>query len=278
MSIEVKPVAASSTCSILIFSDAGGGKTTLIGSGGKEYNILLIRSPEDHVDCIIGSGVNEVVVHDWEDMGEVQQMLHHEGEKYDWVWLEFGMWQDRGLRDVYGVALDRAGPDGSAARNHRKQFGPDKGEYQINMNRISELVSDLSSSEMFHFGMTAQPWIGPKIKTDDEIDVDESSPSEEVQPWVQGKNMIPKIAGMFNIVGYLYVAQAMVRGKRREVRKIQFDKTPYIYAKNQFKKPDGTSIIPEGHMVNPTLPKFMEAYNTRQQAARKRPVRRPTRR
>jgi hypothetical protein len=272
MTIQVRPVAQSGTCSMLVFGDAGGGKTTYIGSGGKDYSILLIRSPEDHVDCILGSGVNEIVVRDWEEMNEVQSMLHHEGGKYDWVWLEFALWQERGLRDVYGVALDRAGAPGTPARDHRKQFGPDKGEFRINMDRITELVADLSSSEAFHFGMTAHSWVGPTIFTED--DIRDDLPSEQVQPWVQGKNMIPKISGMFNVVGYLYVTQAKIRGQQREVRKIQFDKTPNMYVKNQIKKPDGTSIIPEGYMINPTLPKFMEAYNTRQRSAgRARPVR-----
>lgn len=268
MSIEVKPVAESSTCSFLLFADAGGGKTTFIGSGGGEMKILLIRSPEDHVDCILGSGVDEVIVRDWEEMTEVQSMLHHEGSKYDWVWLEFGLWQDRGLRDILESAVDRAGPVGSAARKHRASFGADKGEYKTNMDRLSSLVADLSSSESFHFGMTAHAWVGPRIKTEDEVSEDE--PEETVQPWVQGRGMIAKLAGMFNIVGYLYITKATVRGQTRSVRKIQFDKTPSIYVKNQIKKPDGTSIIPEGSMINPTLPKFMEAYNTRQ-----RPKRRP---
>jgi len=271
MAIEIRPVAESTTASICIYSDAGGGKTTLIGSGGQDFNILLIRSPEDLVDPIIGSGVQEAVCHDWEDMGEVQSMLHHEGSQFDWVCLEFAMWQDRGLRDVYGAALDRAGAVGTPARDYRKQFGPDKGEYRINMDRITELIADLSSSSQFHFLMTAQPFVGPTLRTDDEIENEERS--EQVMPWIQGKNMIPKITGMFNMLGYMYVTEAVVREQKRQVRKIQWDKTPYIYAKNQIKKPDGTSVIPEGFMVNPTLSKIQEAFDSRKPARRTRPAR-----
>lgn len=282
MTLVVKPVAASSKCSFLLFGDPSAGKTVFIGSGGKQFKILIIRSPRDKVDSILGSGVEEIVVSDWEEMTEARHYLHNEGEKYDWVWLDsLSIWQDVGLQDVYEAALDRKGAPGSPGRAEREQFGKDKGEYGINMDRLSQLIGDLSGSDQFHFGVTCHPFWGERLQINDDPDEDVTTDSEQIQPWIQGKNMVSKICGYMNVVGYLDVGEMIVRGQLRTVRRLKVEKSPRAYVKNQFKTDTGESIFGNGTIINPTLPKFMEALATRRtdaSVARVRNRTRPTKR
>lgn len=279
MSVEVKPAGQSETHNWLIYADPGAGKTSFIGSGGKQFKILLVRPPVVHVDPIIGSGVQEAVVHDWEDMTEVQEMLAHvkKGE-WDWVWLDdISSWQDVGLEDVYQAALDRAGPHGSAARAHREQFRADKGEFRTNAERISSLIRDLVGSDAFNFGVTAHPFWGPRLVTDDEAQT--SIESEQLQPWIQVKGMVSKVCGYMNLVGYMEVAENK-RGV--EYRRLLTNKGPRHYAKCQYIDAKRKNVFGEnGIIVNPTLPEMVQvAQSTRRppRRTRQRPaVRRRTR-
>lgn len=265
--VEVKPVGERSTHNWLIYADPGAGKTTFIGSGGKDYKTLLIRPPVVHVDPILGSGVQEVIVHDWEDMSEVQQMLAHVGrDEWDWVWLDdISSWQDVGLEDVYQGALDRAGPPGSAARAHREQFRADRGEFRVNAERISSLIRELVGSDAFNFGCTAHPFWGPRLITDDEAE--EDMPSEQMQPWIQVKGMVAKVCGYMNLVGYLEVAEGK---NKRQYRRLLTNKGARYYAKCQYIDANRVNIFGEnGIVVNPTVPKMMEVIETTRRPSRR---------
>lgn len=255
---EIRDVGASKKINALLFSDPGGGKTTFIGSGGHEFKVLIIRPPTDHVDCILGSGCKEMVVRDWEEMNEAQEYVRHEGHNWDWVWLDsISAWQEWGLQDVLQGVVDRKG----AAR---AQYGPDKGEYRVNMWRLEQFVRHTVGAESFNFGITAWPfWY---------TDPDADSPTSQLMPWIQGKAMPQKICGYMNIVGFMEVRQRGTGDKAKEYRVMHTRKTPTFYAKDQFNAWTDT----DGDIINPTLPKFMEAIT--KVRPRRRATRRPSRR
>jgi hypothetical protein len=250
----------------MIYGDPGIGKTTLIGTGGSAFKTLIIRPPTDHTDPIVGSGCQETIVRDWEQIWEVLEYLRHEGSVWDWVWLDsISLMQDFGLDDVYDGILDRKGPVGSLARAAREQFGPDQGEYRVNMWRLEQWIRHTVGAADFNFGVTAHPfWYEPK---DDDIE-------PYLMPWVQGKNMPNKICGMMNLVGYYQLREREVKGVKRQTRALHTMKTGTWYAKSQFKLPDGSGVFGDsGSIINPTIPKMMEAIEA---GRTKKPVRRRT--
>lgn len=281
MSPSIQPVGASSKINMLIHGDIGVGKTSLIGSGGKDFKTLIIHPPIDHMDPIIGSGAMEAIVRNWEDIFEVFEQLRHEGDQWDWVWLDsISLFQDIGLDDVYEGMLDQKGPAGSEARKNREAFGPDRGEYRVNMWRLAQWVRHIVGEGAFNLGIMGHSfWYEPE------------DGDAYLAPWIQGKGMVSKICGMMNIVGYMHLEEVAGRGgTTRERRVIEWNKTERYYAKNQFKKKDGTSVFPEGRSVNPMMPELVAAIlsgnrpasagrrRTPRAAAKTAPVRRTRRR
>ena len=148
---EIRDAGASSKINMLIYGDPGVGKTTLIGTAGKQVKTLVIRPPFDHVDPIVGTGVKEAVVHDWTEMLDVQEYLRHEGHEWDWVWLDsISLFQDAGLDDRFAAAVERTPTRG--------QYGPDKPEYRVNMWRLEQWVRHTVGAELFNLGITAHPF------------------------------------------------------------------------------------------------------------------------
>lgn len=246
---EIKDVGESNHIFMCLHSDPGAGKTTFIGSGGKQYKILIIRSPLDHTTPIRGSGVKEMVVHDWPETFEAMEHVRHEGHNWDWVWVDsFSLLSDMGLQDVYNDVVDSKGGRSGA----RAKFGPDKGEYGVNMWRLAEWVRYAVSADQFNLGLTCHSfWYTPFNKADEEMD-------EAIWPWIQGKMMPERISGMMNVIAHMAVRKREVRGQTRESRVMYFNKTERIHAKCQFKNEDGTDVFPDGMMFNPTLPDLME--------------------
>jgi hypothetical protein len=249
---KIQPVGASSKLSVLIHADIGWGKTTLIGTGGKLYKTLIIRPPIDHVDPIVDSGCQEVVVSNWEEIFETLEYVQHAGQEWDWVWIDsISLLQDVGLDDVYENILDRKGPVGSLARKDREQFGPDRGEYRVNMWRLGQYIRHTVGAGTVNLGITAHSfWWDPN---------DNGVTPSCLWPWVQGKMMPQKICGMMNIVGYGAIETREHRGQKRTVRVLHTNAAENYYAKCQVKLPDGGSVFGNGDIINPTLPTIMEA-------------------
>lgn len=277
--VPIRPVGASKKIAMLIYGDPGSQKTRFIGSGAQQYKTLIIRPPMDHVDSILGSGAMEAVVRDWEDTWDVRDRLRHEPDLADVVALDsLSLFQDVSLQDAYEAALDRAGPPGSPARKHRESFRADKGEFRVSAERISELIRDLVGMESFHLIVTAHPFWGQRLKTEED---DEGSETDDLmlQPWIQVRGMVSKICGYMNIVGYMEVAERKRGNTVVPYVRMKTEKTQYLYAKNQFYTADGVSVFGEnGIMVNPTMPKVMEAINQAAGRTRRRPARRAPRR
>lgn len=265
--LEIRPVGESSRVNLCLHTDIGWGKTTFIGSGGKEYDIILMRPPVDHVDAIIGSGVREIVVKNWEEFFEGLDMVLHLPKPPDIFAMDsISLLQDVGLDDVYEGVLDSKGAVGSDARNYRERFGPDQGEYRVNMWRVGQWVRRAVSAAEFDLIITAHSFhYEPK-----------GSDESYIAPWVQGKAMPERICGMMNIVGYGTIEERTVRGNKKDVRVIHWDKTEEYYAKNQFKN-GAESVFPSGMSVNPSLPEIWEAIKKgRAVTPGRRPGKRPT--
>jgi hypothetical protein len=232
--------------------DAGVGKTSLIGTAGQDFRVLIMRPPTDHTDPIVGSGCNEVIVRDWEDTWEVLEQVKHEGKNICDIFAidSISLLQDVGLDDVYSGVLDAKGPPGDPARKYRERFGPDKGEYRVNMWRLEQFIRYMVGAADFHIIVTAHSF----WRTEDDG-------TEKLWPWIQGKNMPNKIAGMMNLVTYMEVREREIRGEKRESRILHTNASPSWIAKCQFKdKPGGKSVFADnGHkIVNPTIPGIME--------------------
>jgi len=245
-----RPLSASGSIKILVCAASGWGKTRLAGTS--PGSALFVRPPVDYVDSVLPadhSRHKEWVVGNWTEMEDCYEHLRHEGEeKYSWVWLDsISAYQDIGLDDLWDVIITE--------KPHRKRYGLDKGDYWINMQRLGRWVRDvaaLSDRGAFNFGITA--WPAELSPSPEDSDIE-----QKLMPWVQGKNMSMKVCGYVNMVAFGNITQ---KGSRR----LQFNETDHVYAKDQFDCTD------KGFMLNPTMPKLIEAVDAAR--AKKRPVRR----
>jgi hypothetical protein len=248
--VEPQPLGRGKGVNLLVYGLPGAGKTRLAGSGKR---VLIIRPPNDHTDSIPeDADVTELVVSDWSRMLEVFQWLQQGAHsEYDWVWLDsISLMQDVLLDDVMDDAITRR-PDRAMDKGGVMvpEFGPDKGEYKINFERLKKWVRDmggLAKAGQINFGITAHPFEWR----------DQVAEEEFWAPWVQGKNMSPAICGYMNIVAYL----EEVRRDDEEPRRVLMTDAVGFVGKDQF------HCFPElksgrHGIVDPTMADVMKAIN-----------------
>jgi hypothetical protein len=240
---SIVEIGSSKFTKTLIYANWGAGKTVFIGSGGRQT--LILRAPTDHTDSILNFYPPELrprewIVHDWDEMEQVHQYLRLNGSDWENVWLDsISAWQDTGLDDIWAAVLERR-PD-----RNQLHAGKDKGEYGRNMDRLGEWVRNVVSLDTFNFGITA--WPTTKL--------DAPNGERKMMPWVQGSMMSEKICGYMNQVGFMDVKRSPSSG--RVYRVIDFNETDDFYAKDQF------DAFPNGRLVDPTLPKLLEAVEAK---------------
>lgn len=224
-----------------VYGAPGVGKTRLCGTAS---SALFLRPPMDHTvsAAIAGSTADEWVIESWNEAWDALEYLQHEGHsEYEWSFVDsVSLWQDVGLDDVYEGALARkATPEARAAR---AQYGPDKGEYGVNMFRLAKFMRHFTALPM-NVGFTAHPFFQENQITGEGIWL----------PWIQGKEMAEKICGYMNIIGN-YKA---VQHKGKLYRVLYVEQRGEYYAKDQYDAFKG------GKIINPTIPKMTEAIQAR---------------
>lgn len=257
--MEPARLGTSGKKNFLLYGIPSIGKTRFIGSG---RDVLIVRPPTDHTTSILSPNsrnVKEIVSPDWSAMNDVFTYLHDEGDSWDWVWLDsISLWQDQGLRDIFKDAVRR--------NPKRADYGIDKGEYGINMQRISAWIQDVVGLSKFNFGVTAHPFWAEDPLSEEEV----------MMPFIQGRNMPEKICGMMNLVGFMHWKKFKSGEDTVKKRVIEFNSTGEFYAKDQFGKL-------EKPLVNPTFDDFLAAFGAAKPKAKttttkaKRPVRKARR-
>jgi hypothetical protein len=248
----IGPLDMDKKTRILVYAHPGRGKTVLASSSADLGKTLLIRSPVDHIPRLaLATGAEQALVKNWDDMWEILEFLRHEPDAYEWVWLDsISLFQDIGLDDVFQAAIEK--------NPHRRAYGPDKGEYGVNMGRLAEWVRFIVGANTFHFGITAHPI--PMIDPVDDGLI--------LMPWVQGKQMAEKICGYMNMVCYMEVRERKTKGSTSRYRVLHSQATEDYYAKDQY------DAFEDGTLTHPTMAKVMAAINASVASAKPTPARR----
>lgn len=244
-----------------LYGMPGSGKTRLIASGQRT---LIIRPPTDHTDSVdFKTSTQEIEVSDHNELLEVYQWCQQgKGADYDWVWLDsITLFEEFGLDDVFDDAIVR--------NPHRKEHGPDKGEYGINRGRISKHVRDmvgLSSQGMFNYGVTANV-------------MEIRDPVKDEEFWgpqfgsLKTGTLSLKLCGYMNVVAYLRHGTDTDRNKRV----LLADADGFI-GKDQYNCFPKLKSGRHG-FINPTMKDLAAVLPepARAKAARKRPASKTTR-
>lgn len=223
---------------ILLYGDNGVGKTPLLGSSPR--CLILNADPPDSVMSAKAYGSTADVWNfgDWADAEEAFEYLRHTRDHgYEWVWLD-------SVTGMQFVGLDGIMEDLVASKPHRDRYVPDKHEYLQNMNRLSTWVRDMSALPV-NFGMTSHPfrWV-------------DGDGEEVVWPWVQGKDMPQKLCGWMNVIAYVKIGKAKVKGVEGSHQLVYTKELPSYYARDRF------SALPSP-MVDPTIPRIQSIIESK---------------
>lgn len=259
--VKPKAVQPGRTVTMCLYGLPGAGKTRFLASGGK---VLIIHPPTDHTDSVDPrAGVDEILVDDHAKLLDVFQWGQQGGfSDYDWVWTDgITLMEEHGLADVFAAEIAR--------HPHRREYGPDKGEYGINRSRLMDHVRNMiglaKETGNFNYGLTAHV-----MELHDPVNDREywapAFGSAKTQP-AAGL----KLAAMFNIVAYMQATEE--EGKdRKEIMTVDADG---FVGKDQFHCFPALKSGRHG-FINPTMQDLEAAIATRRQPpARSRTRKRP---
>lgn len=258
--MPAQPVQRSRTTKFLLYADPGWGKTPMLADAkGKK---LILRPPVEHIDALSASAIascEEWVLNNWNDMDEAYEELRLKPKRWkDWVLLDsVSGYQDIGLDDIWEFTIEK--------NERRKDYGLDKGEYGINMQRLGRYIRylvRLADEGKFNLAVTAWP-ADPAFHGSMATSEDDERP-DKLMPWIQGKNMSTKICGYMNLIGYGTFTE---KGNRV----IYFEETERYIAKDAITsagafRPNG------GKLIKPTMSQIEQAIDSaRNKVAPKRP-------
>lgn len=244
---DIRPIGAGDWVRMGLYSYPGWGKTSVVGTSAEYGRTLIIHSSMDLMPARVMKipNLDQVTADTHEKMDEVLDYCRMTQDfPYDWVWWDcLSIAQDVLLDDIWeGTVI---------LYPHRAdktiKGGLDKGEYGRNMELIQRWVRHMVGANRFHFGITFHP-MELQHPTNDEGGV-------LLAPWVQGKQMTPKICGYMNMVGFLEVME----NDDQQWRRLHFKENSRFYAKDQY-----DAFLPKGYTdirddERGTIPKIMAA-------------------
>jgi hypothetical protein len=133
----------------------------------------------------------------------------------------------------------------------RKLWGPDQGVYGRNMFKIAAFIRHIVGPDLFNIVIICHPSTEAIPSPDQDA---EGDPIPKLMPWIQGKNMSPKICG------YTHMVTLMAQNDKGR-RFLRTQSNQYFYAKDQF------HIAPDsGVLWDPTGATVVDLINKRRGA------------
>lgn len=224
---------------LAVYSHPGEGKTVLFGKGDRSV-LFLTSDPEGTISARAqGNRFHSIDVTDYDELDEAYRWLKESKEPKQlgirWVvWDSVTLFQDR-------VLIDDIMQDAVAENPKQEEFVPSRREYLINMNHLGQYLRQFVTMD-YNFGASFH------VMTTNESGGDGTL----FMPQVQGKNMPSKVAGYFQIVGYL----GKVKEGDRLVQRLLVTREGRYFAKDRW---DALGH----HLDHPTLPKIEQLVEAR---------------
>lgn len=238
----------------LCYGEPGSEKTRrLVGMLTETGSTLILRPPTGHLDAARPADLARAKqwrLSDWDDMAQAEDYLRSEGGKWDNVVVEdASLLQDHLLDDELETEIGI-----SRQPEHRRKFGPDQPVYGRNFYKLASWFRHIIGPDLFNLLVICHTSSEPLPSPDKD---DEGDPIPKLMPWIQGKNMSPKICGYMQMVTLLT--------KNKDGRHfLRTQSSQYFYARDNF------HIAPNGVLWDPTAPKVVELINKRRGGTRPR--------
>ena len=229
----------------LVYGEPGVKKTRDI-VGRLPGSTLILKPPTDHIDSLRPADKARVktwTVNDWAEADRAEDYLRSEGGNWDNVAIDsLSLLQDHLLDDELETEINEI------SRNpKRRLWGPDQGVYGRNMFKLAAFCRHVIGPDLFNLLIVCHSSTEP-LKSPD-VD-DDGDPIPKLMPWVQGKNMSPKICGYTHMVTLMATNSA---GKTF----LRTQSNENFYAKDQF------HVAPNGVILEPTGDKVVGLINER---------------
>lgn len=233
----IVPVADDSPwIKMLVYGDPGVGKSVLASTAPKSL-LLLNNTSQAAGGAILGTSADRWHVQDYNDFTEaVEYLCYTKDHGYEWVWFDnMTLFQEQGMDQIMLDLVSEAGK----GKSHRNQFIPDKAEYLENQSRLGTLVRQMIQQVQANLGFVCHT-----------MESEDNEGNIIYLPMLQGggNKFSVKMCGYMDVIAYMNVR----RTKEGPERWIITDKRSSCYARDNF------SAL-GGKMINPTIPKIMEA-------------------